>query len=141
MTRTASASPSEDPSVFSRDEEHVSLIVLTHNAARYCVKLFRSLPLTTQVDYEVVVVDNASNAATRVVLWMFSLMGRINRLCLLDQNTLFAQGNNIGSRIASRRSTHLLLLNSDVEVRHPLWLRKLLDLHKSGASAYGYVPD
>ncbi len=117
----------------------VSIVIVTRNAFAYCVKLFRSLPRTRDVAYEVVVVDNRSRLPTRLLLMALALTGRINRLCLLDRNTLFAEGNNVGVAAASRAAPRVLLLNSDVEVRDPLWLRRLLDAHRRGVTSLGFV--
>lgn len=118
----------------------VSIVVLTHNALRYCHILFNSLKKTEAVDYEVVVVDNDSSLFTRLYLYWLFVRGRIQRLCLLNCNTLFAEGNNIGVNASSRGSSYVLLLNSDIEIRDRLWLRKLVDGHRPGASSYGYCP-
>lgn len=117
----------------------VSIVIVTRNALRYCIRLFRSLPATVDVSYEVVVVDNRSRLPTRLLLMVLAARRRINRLCLLDRNTLFAEGNNVGVAAASRESPLVLLLNSDVEVRDPRWLRRLLDAHVRGATALGFV--
>lgn len=121
--------------------EKVSIIVLVHNALGYCRTCFNSLRSTAEVPYEVVAVDNASRMATRLYLMTAFLRGSIHRLGLLDRNTFFAEGNNVGAAMGGRDTSHVLLLNSDVEIRDPLWLRKLLDVHRPGATAYGYVPD
>lgn len=119
--------------------EHVSIVVVGYNAFRYSLQMLRSLRLTAEVSYEVVVVDNNSGPATRL-LWMAGKwQGRIQRLALLGENTFFAEGNNIGVSLASRRSTHVLLLNSDTKVLDPRWLRKMLDAHERGATGLGYV--
>ena len=117
----------------------VSIVVVAHDAPRYVLKLFRSLKRTAGARYEVVVVDNRSRLPTRLLLIGLALLGRIQRLCLLDRNTLFAEGNNIGVAAASRRAPLVLLLNSDVEVRDPGWLRRLLDAHERGVTSLGYV--
>jgi glycosyltransferase involved in cell wall biosynthesis len=111
--------------------------VVTHNALRYTLRLLRSLPRTRGVDYELVVVDNRSRALTRAILAAAALLGRIDRLCLLDRNTLFAPANNIGAAATSRTARHVVLLNSDVEVRDPDWLARLLALHRRGATSFG----
>jgi GT2 family glycosyltransferase len=118
----------------------VSLVVVTHNAFRYVRRLLRSLPRTRGVAYELVVVDNRSRQALRAYLALQVLRGRIQRLCLLERNALFAEANNIGVAAASRSARHVVLLNSDTEVRHPDWLRRLLELHERGATSYGFVP-
>jgi len=122
-------------------QELVSIVVLTHNALGNCKLLFDSLTTTREVTYELVVVDNASTTETRDYLWSEFSRERINRICFLDRNTFFAEGNNIGISASSRTSSHVLLLNSDVEIRSPFWLRKLLDVHRTGATTYGFVPD
>jgi hypothetical protein len=115
------------------------MVVVTHDGPRWVARLFRSLPRTRDIDYEVVVVDNRSRAPTRLMVTALSLAGRINRLCLLDRNTLFAEGNNVGVAACSRDAPLVLLLNSDVEVRDPRWLRRLVDAHERGATSLGYV--
>lgn len=121
-------------------KQKVSIVILVHNALKYCKILFNSISKTKDVDYEIIVVDNQSSNATKLYLFFMFIRKRINRLCFLDENTLFAGGNNIGATLASEDSTHVLLLNSDVEVRDPLWLHKLLKMHRRGATAYGFVP-
>ncbi len=81
------------------------------------------------------VIDNASGDETKEIVKRYSEKGAITKLKLLDYNSLFAKGNNIASSMASPSSTHFLLLNSDVEIKHPDWLRRLLDNHKRGASS------
>jgi glycosyl transferase family 2 len=119
----------------------VSIVVVTHNAFIYCLRLFRSLSRTAGVRYEVVVVDNRSRLPTRLLLIALALGGRIKRLCMLHRNTLFAEGNNIGVDATSREAPLVLLLNSDVEVRDPMWLRNLVDAHQRGVTALGFVDE
>jgi hypothetical protein len=117
----------------------VGIVVLTYNAPRFCHGVLTSLTRTEGVDYDVVVVDNHSRWPTRLVLLWNLIRGRINRLCLLDENTLYARGNNTGAAIVPRECTHVLLLNSDVRIRRPGWLRALLDVHERGATGLGLV--
>lgn len=119
----------------------VAIVVLTFNAPWYCRTTLRSLRKTANARYEVVVVDNNSMWLTKCYLvWAF-FRNMIDRLCLLNRNTLFAGGNNIGVKLTSHGVTHVVLLNSDVEIRDPQWLRKLLELHSTGISAYGYIAE
>lgn len=120
----------------------VSVLMLTHNAPSYVNLAIRSLAQNTKnVDYELVVVDNASEQVTRECLKQLSNEGLIAKLSLLDHNALFAGGNNIAAHMARTDATHLLLLNSDVEIRHPDWLQNLLAVHKPGITTYGVVKD
>jgi GT2 family glycosyltransferase len=122
-----------------KQEEKVSVVVLAFNAPRYCRITINTLQRTKDVNYETIVVDNNSRWITKLYLFWAFAMGKINRLCFLDRNTMFSGGNNIGVALSSSDSTHVVLLNSDVEIRDELWLRKLLNLHNGGVSAYGYV--
>jgi glycosyltransferase involved in cell wall biosynthesis len=122
---------------FAEPHRKVAIVIVAHNALRYCARLLRSLQITRGVEYEVVVVDNRSRPAARLLLFAFSAMGRINRLCLLDRNTFFAEANNVGVAAAARDCDLVLLLNSDTEARHPDWLAQLVSLHARGVTAYG----
>jgi hypothetical protein len=122
----------------ARDQRRaVSVVVVVHNALPYTLRLLWSLRKTRGVSHELVVVDNRSRQPLRAILAVCTLLGRIQRLYLLDRNTLFAVGNNIGVAASSRSSTHILLLNSDVEIRDPDWLQRLLALHRRGATSFG----
>lgn len=119
--------------------QKVSIVILVHDALKFCQILFDSISKTKEVDYEIIVVDNNSKLLTKIYLYQNYLRNKISRLCFVDKNTFFAEGNNIGVHIASRDSTHILLLNSDVKINDELWLRRLLNIHQKGATAYGYV--
>lgn len=116
---------------------NVSIIVLTYNALEHVKLCINSLSSTTGVDCNVVVVDNASNIDTKKFLHQAKLSNKIDVLCTLESNRLFSKGNNVGVKIAPEESDYVLLLNSDVEILDPLWLKKLLDIHKEGITTYG----
>jgi hypothetical protein len=118
----------------------VSILMLTHNAPNYVDTAMRSLAKNTKnVDYELIVVDNASELPTKQVVQQFVNSGVVRQAEFLNYNSLFAAGNNIAAGLASSDATHFLLLNSDVEIRHPDWLRNLFAVHKPGITAYGVV--
>jgi O-antigen/teichoic acid export membrane protein len=120
--------------------EKVSILMLTHNAPRYVELSIRSLVRCTRdVSYELVVVDNASEQPTKDLLKRLRKEGLIHNLTFLSYNSFFAEGNNIAAWKAADNSTHLLLLNSDVEIKAPNWLSHLLAVHKPGITAYGVV--
>lgn len=119
---------------------HVSIVVLVHNAPGYALETLTTVRAATRgVDYEVLVVDNASEPPTRAILTEASARGLIDRLVTSRENLLFAKGNNLGASLASERSTHLLLLNSDVRINSPDWLGALIARHQEGATAFGVV--
>lgn len=63
---------------------------------------------------EIIVVDNDSGDETRKLLAEAAQMDTRVKLILLDDNTGYAAGNNIGAKAAT--SSLLLLLNSDTQV-------------------------
>jgi cellulose synthase/poly-beta-1,6-N-acetylglucosamine synthase-like glycosyltransferase len=119
----------------------ISILILTFNAIGYVYKTLDSLQrLTPDIDYEVIVVDNNSRLGLKLSLPLMLKRGWIDKLCLLNYNSLFAEGNNVASRLARPDATHFLLLNSDVEIRDPNWLKVLLNSHEEGITSYGVVP-
>lgn len=117
----------------------VSIVIPVHNALRYFFKCLRTLKCTRDVEHEIVVVDNASRALTRMYQSIALGRGYIDRLLCSKENLFFSKGNNLGVLLADKESTHILLLNSDVQVNSPDWLSVLLDNHTRGATAFGYV--
>lgn len=121
--------------------EFVSLLMLTHNAPDYVRTSIDTIrAMTRDVGYELVVVDNASGIETVDLVQDYASKAMIDRLIVSRENTYFAGGNNIAARAASQSASHFLLINSDIEIRDPGWLRRLLDVHKPGITAYGIVP-
>ncbi|MFB9378237.1 glycosyltransferase family 2 protein [Kineococcus gynurae] len=119
-----------------------SILMLTYNAPEYVELAVRSVKeRTTGVEHELVVVDNASDAPTRQLVQRLHREGLIDTLKLMPYNSLFAEGNKVASRLADRRATHHLLLNSDVEVTGADWLEHLLAVHRRGVTAYGVALD
>ncbi|MBN9123928.1 MAG: hypothetical protein BGO99_01720 [Nitrosospira sp. 56-18] len=116
----------------------ISILMLTHNAPEHVKLSIHSVrEHTKDVGYELVVVDNASEAETVSLVTNLHAEGLIDTLKLLDYNSLFAEGNNIAAKLASTDSSYFLLLNSDIEVKSPDWLSHLLAAHKRGITSYG----
>lgn len=120
----------------------VSILMLTYNAPEYVEISIRTVvEKTAGVDYELIVVDNASDAETRALVIDLHQKGVVSRLRLMDYNSLFAEGNNVAASLAAEDATHFLLLNSDIEVRDSRWLELLLKVHQRGITAYGVAED
>ena len=117
----------------------VSVLMLTHKALRYTRKTLSSLRISKGVNYELVVVDNLSGILLRHMLLKWHTKNWCDKLCFMSYNSLFAEGNNIAARLAEQDSPYYLLLNSDIEIRDPYWLRRLIDSHERGISSYGLV--
>lgn len=116
-----------------------TIIVLTHNALHHTKRMFETLQMTTDADYAVVVVDNASGDATPPYLLSLLQAQYIHAAALLRENAFFAKGNNIGFSLRPARSTHVLLLNNDVIIQHPAWLSNLHQVAGEGMAGYGLV--
>ncbi|WP_294358063.1 glycosyltransferase [uncultured Clostridium sp.] len=122
----------------------VSILMLTHDAPKYVEESILTLKeKTTGVNYELIVVDNASKLKTRRLLKKLKEKNYIDKLFLNHENSLFARGNNIASSFCSEESDYILLLNSDIRINDGSWLKELLRIHPSegGISAYGLVTD
>ena len=121
----------------------VSVIMLVHNAKKYTVHSIKTLMETEERDsYELIVVDNDSDKATKKALFQLQQKGYIDKLLYLQENTLFAKGNNIGSLLCSKESKYILLLNSDVEIRNKEWLKLMMKMHpeNGGIVTLGICP-
>ena len=118
---------------------HVSIVVLVYNALDYVRICLESLKKTKGVLYELIVVDNNSEPETSEFLREKFLNNEIDKFRSLDTNHYFSGGNNIGARLSSEKSTHLLLMNSDVEIRDELWMWKMVNRHERGITALGVL--
>lgn len=115
----------------------VSIIILTHNAPDYVKLTLESLAITQEVEYEVIVLDNASDQPTQDLLWGLKTQGLIHKLIFVSENTFFSRGNNLAFHFCNAKSDYVLLLNFDVEIRNPQWLKMMLSVHKPGITALG----
>ena len=102
----------------------VSIVILNYNHPEIIDVCLRTLMMTEHIPYEVVVVDNGSESDSVTALNEHLSEGRINTLVLNEQNHYFSEGNNIGVRNSNPASEYILLMNSDVGIIHPDWLKK-----------------
>ena len=115
----------------------VSIVMLVYNAPLLTLQTLLTLKKTKNVDYEVIVVDNASGIITKAVLKFLFRYKYIDKLVTSDENTFFAKGNNIGTSYSNENSKYYLLLNSDIKIIDPDWLYLMLKGHKYGISSIG----
>ncbi len=122
----------------TNDNGGTAIVIVTYNAAIYVAQCLFTLRRTSGVRISVVVVDNNSRALTRFVLRIMFKFRYIDRLLLLNENTLFSPGCNLGVAIAPRDAEKILLLNPDTKVEDSGWLSKLVRMHEvPGVVAYG----
>lgn len=108
----------------------VTILMLVYNANLYTYHTLKTLKNTEGVEYEVVVLDNNSKYSTYKMLGKLKRKGYIDKIISLKENSYFVRGNNIASRLCSEKSDYIMLLNSDVEIRNSLWLKKMLEYIK-----------
>lgn len=113
----------------------VSIIVLTYNNLELNRKCFDSIiSQTAYANYELIIVDNCSTDGTVEYLKEIDTRQYPNvRVILNEENTGFAEGNNIGISVA--RGQYVLLLNNDTVVSRG-WLTSLTK-HLENNMQYG----
>lgn len=118
----------------------VSIVMLTHNAKDYVKRSIVTISKTVYGgEYELIVVDNDSEWKTRKALTKLYNDKLINKLVFLDKNTLFAKGNNTGVKLCDKKAELVLLINSDIEIKDPSWLNKMVKAYKKGIISLGFV--
>lgn len=107
------------------DEPEVSVILLAYNSLENTTKPCVSSLLSTQAgaNYELIIVDNASDDGTQGYLEKIAKGDPKIRLALNSSNLGFSGGNNVGLKLA--RGKHIILLNSDTLVTNN-WIKKLI---------------
>ena len=117
----------------------ISIIILVHNAPMYAKHTLETLRKASfGEEYEVIVLDNKSNFKTRKMLLDMHEKEFIDKMIFMNENTLFAKGNNLAVKLCNVKSKYILLLNSDVEIKNKKWLKELRNLHERGATAFGF---
>lgn len=97
-----------------------SIIMLTHNQLEFTKKCIESIRNYTKLNYEIIIVDNASSDET------VKYLEEQNDLKIIfnSENVGFAKGNNQGYKIATGDT--ILFLNNDVVVTSN-WLESILN--------------
>jgi GT2 family glycosyltransferase len=103
------------------DAPELSVVVVTYNAWEWTERALHALTTTTDIPYELVVVDNASSDQTRERLAEIDNARAVHE----DVNRGFGVAANLGVMIS--RAPRVLLLNSDAMVQ-PGWLPPLTEV-------------
>lgn len=102
----------------------VSIIILTYNQLNLTKQCFKKIKENTDLDYEVIVIDNCSIDGTRDYLKAELPNLFLNyKYIINEENKGFATGVNQGISIAS--GEYICLLNNDTEVTKN-WLSKMM---------------
>ncbi len=103
----------------------VSIVAVTFNASDYVRRFLDSVETRTHLPYELIVVDNASDAPTRRLLAERSAAGKI-RLLQNEDNRLWAKACNQGIAACGADSKFVLLVNPDCEALADDWIQRLI---------------
>jgi GT2 family glycosyltransferase len=116
-----------NPNSFQNKPENqpeVSIIILSYHNWTLTETCIRSIiENTTYPDYEIIIVDNASDPETQNNLRKISNQNDNIRVLFNPKNYSFAKANNLGASIA--KGSFLVFLNNDTIVSEA-WLSKLL---------------
>ncbi len=99
----------------------VSIIILCWNSLEYTKKSIESISKNTNLNYQLVIVDNGSTDGTSQ--YLMTMLNEKDLLIRNAKNIGFPAGNNLGARVAT--GEYLLFLNNDCEVE-PNWLEQLI---------------
>lgn len=101
-------------SQYTADSFDVSVIIVNWNAGKYLEETINSLSeKATEINYEIIVIDNNSSKSEESYLYLDILLKRINVTIIKSEENLgFAKANNFGMSIAKGRN--FLILNPDV---------------------------
>lgn len=92
----------------------ISIIIVNYNSGKLLLSCLESIKKVLSIDYEVVVVDNASNDDSIALCAMFRGDPRFI-FSLQEENLGFARGCNLGAELASGAVFHFL--NPDTELK------------------------
>lgn len=116
----------------------LSIIIVSFNTAQItqaCVRSIIKSLANTNITYEIIIIDNASNDKT------ITILNQISSSCIKiiqnKTNNGFAKANNQGVSVA--RGSYILLLNSDTVILDNA-IGKLLDQYKKNSSVHFLGP-
>lgn len=95
----------------------LSIVIVNYRTADLCIDALRSIVAIPELDYKIMVIDNASNDGSAEQIRQRVEEGAWDRVSIIGstENAGFSAGNNIGINATS--SEFVLLLNSDTIVR------------------------
>ena len=117
-----------DPAMMAYNRPRVAAVILNYNTGDDCRKCLHYLHSQEDADVWIVVVDNGSTLPGEAE--------RLEALCqeygaaliLNRENGGFSAGNNLGLRAAAAHGADwMLVLNPDVELRDPHYIRSVMD--------------
>jgi len=97
----------------------ISVITVNYNSSHFTIKLFESLQkhTSTSIEYELIIVDNASNEDERAKLSVLSNEKNV-QLIYNRKNTGFSAGNMLG--VQHSNAQYYFFLNNDTELQNDI---------------------
>ena len=114
-----------------KEESKTSIIILNYNAGKLLLDCVESITRTNHENYEIILVDNASNDNSHI-----ECKKKFPQLRLVEnsENLGYCEGNKVGIRKAN--GTFIVILNPDTIVE-PNWLCELISAYnKFGEGLY-----
>jgi N-acetylglucosaminyl-diphospho-decaprenol L-rhamnosyltransferase len=125
MTQVQTESYQIEPPPWGADAPACAVLLLSYHAAPYLPRCLASLRAQTYRDFEVILVDNASQDDTLAVARANAEGLPRLRLVPLQENLGFAGGNNVGLEHVAPETPFVVLLNTDA-FPEPEWLARLV---------------
>lgn len=103
----------------------IRIVILNYNSSQYTINAIKDLETQSFQNFEIVVVDNASNQIERQLLNSYLPK---NIVCIYsDENLGYSKGNNLGMRIETiNEPDYFFVLNNDVIIEDKQLLEELL---------------
>jgi len=109
----------------------ISIVILNYNGKDFVEQCLKSVLNADYPNFEVILVDNAStDGSPKLVKKVFGSDPRL-KVIQNNKNLGFAEGNNIGVKIA--KGDYIVFLNNDTEV-DPDWIEELVGGIKSDST-------
>ena len=112
----------------SGSEKSVSIIILTYNGVEYTKQFYNSLVNSTNLDYELIIVDNLSTDETKEYIHSISANNKNVKVIFNEYNLGFPAGVNQG--LQSTNSKYILIANNDIVLTKG-WLERLIEVAES----------
>lgn len=106
----------------------VSVVILNFNGKKFLSKCLDSVLKSDYRNFEVILVDNASTDRSIELVQKRAICHHNLTIIRNSRNLGFAEGNNVGARVA--KGKYVVFLNNDTEV-DPEWLKELIIIMES----------
>lgn len=113
--------------------EQISIIVVHHNRPSFLNICLQSIHVMSSLsNYEVIVVDNASDQDTQEYLDVLEQVGI--KIIRNKENVLWSKAANQGAEAADKNSKYFVFMHADVSVLDPSWLDVLVNMSEGNGS-------